>query len=153
MKILVVDDLQSVRRVIVNLLFSIGFTDIHQAADGKAALAKIESGAHFDLLITDWNMPVMTGMELVKAVRSQPQLQQMKILMITAEAKREGIVMAAQAGINGYILKPFSAATLKEKIEKIFGAHASKKVIPEQTVVVGKTDTLPYKKYDFTQHA
>lgn len=119
MKILVVDDSQAVRRVIVNLLFSIGFSDVLQAEDGKIALNKLKTTKDIGLLITDWNMPSMNGLELVKTVRSDPDLMSISILMVTAEATREAVTSAVQAGINGYIVKPFSAATLKEKIEKI----------------------------------
>lgn len=120
MKILVVDDSITTRRVITNLVFSIGFGDVHQAENGKYALAKLKSAGNFDLLITDWNMPEMNGLELVKAVRNDPELKNIGILMITAEATRDAVISAAQAGINGYVAKPFSAATLKEKISKIF---------------------------------
>ena len=87
--------------------------------DGKTALPILEAGG-IDFLVTDWNMPGMTGIDLLKAVRSNPNLVDLPVLMVTAEAKREQIVMAAQAGVNGYVIKPFTAATLKEKIEKVF---------------------------------
>ncbi|MCD2450715.1 chemotaxis response regulator CheY [Methylicorpusculum oleiharenae] len=119
MKILVVDDFSTMRRIVKNLLRDLGFTNTLEADDGKTALPKLKSGA-IDFLITDWNMPGMTGLDLLKAVRADPELAKMPVLMVTAEAKREQIIMAAQAGVNGYIIKPFTAATLKEKIEKIF---------------------------------
>ena len=119
MKILVVDDFSTMRRIVKNLLRDLGFTNTLEADDGKTALPKLKSGA-IDFLITDWNMPGMTGLDLLKAVRADPDLAKLPVLMVTAEAKREQIIMAAQAGVNGYIIKPFTAATLKEKIEKIF---------------------------------
>lgn len=119
MKILLVDDSRTTRRVIANLLFSIGLTDVHQAENGKNALTKLKNAGNFELLITDWNMPEMNGLDLVKAVRSEPALKNIRILMVTAEATRDAVISAVQAGINGYVTKPFSAATLKEKINKI----------------------------------
>lgn len=119
MKILVVDDFSTMRRIVKNLLTDLGFTELQEADDGKTALVKLQS-AHFDFLVTDWNMPGMTGIDLLKAVRADPKLANLPVLMVTAEAKREQIMMAAQEGVNGYIIKPFTAATLKEKIEKIF---------------------------------
>jgi len=119
MKILVVDDFSTMRRIIKNLLRDLGFNNTVEADDGKTALPILEAGG-IDFLVTDWNMPGMTGIDLLKAVRANPDLRDMPILMVTAEAKREQIIMAAQAGVNGYVIKPFTAATLKEKIEKIF---------------------------------
>ncbi len=119
MKILVVDDFSTMRRIVKNLLRDLGFTNTVEADDGKTALPILESGG-IDFIVTDWNMPGMTGIDLLKAVRANPELASMPVLMVTAEAKREQIVMAAQAGVNGYIIKPFTAATLKEKIDKIF---------------------------------
>lgn len=119
MRILVVDDFSTMRRIIKNLLRELGFIHVDEADDGTTALPMLRSG-HYDFLITDWNMPGMTGIDLLKAVRSDPALAKLPVLMVTAEAKREQIIMAAQAGVNGYIVKPFTAGTLKEKIEKIF---------------------------------
>lgn len=119
MKILVVDDFSTMRRIVKNLLRDLGFTNTVEADDGKTALPILEAGG-IDFLVTDWNMPGMTGIDLLKAVRSNPDLVDLPVLMVTAEAKREQIVMAAQAGVNGYVIKPFTAATLKEKIEKVF---------------------------------
>lgn len=119
MRILVVDDFSTMRRIIKNLLKDLGLTNIVEADDGKTALPILEKG-DIDFLVTDWNMPGMTGIELLKAVRSNPKLAHLPVLMVTAEAKREQIILAAQAGVNGYIIKPFTAATLKEKIDKIF---------------------------------
>ncbi|GAB4259054.1 MAG: chemotaxis response regulator CheY [Methylomicrobium sp.] len=119
MKILIVDDFSTMRRIIKNLLRDLGFTNTAEADDGKTALPKLKAGG-IDFLVTDWNMPGMSGLDLLKAVRADPELAKLPVLMVTAEAKREQIIMAAQAGVNGYIIKPFTAATLKEKIEKIF---------------------------------
>ncbi|OPX56796.1 response regulator [Oceanospirillum multiglobuliferum] len=119
MKILIVDDFSTMRRIVKNLLRDLGFTNTHEADDGLTALPMLETG-NFDFLVTDWNMPGMTGFDLLKTCRADPKLKSLPILMVTAEAKREQIVAAAQAGVNGYIVKPFTAAVLKEKIEKIF---------------------------------
>lgn len=119
MNILVVDDFSTMRRIIKNLLKELGFSNIDEADDGSTALPKLKKG-EYDFLVTDWNMPGMTGIDLLKAVRADPKLASLPVLMVTAEAKKEQIVMAAQAGVNGYVVKPFNAATLKEKIEKIF---------------------------------
>lgn len=119
MKILVVDDFSTMRRIVKNLLKDLGFTNTVEADDGKTALPKLQAGG-IDFLITDWNMPGMTGIDLLKAVRADAELANIPVLMVTAEAKREQIIRAAQAGVNGYVIKPFTAATLKEKIEKIF---------------------------------
>ncbi len=119
MKILIVDDFSTMRRIIKNLLRDLGFNDTTEADDGQTALPLLKSGK-FDFLVTDWNMPGMDGLTLLKTVRADENLKDMPVLMVTAEAKREQIVVAAQAGVNGYIVKPFTAVTLKEKIEKIF---------------------------------
>jgi two-component system chemotaxis response regulator CheY len=119
MKILVVDDFSTMRRIIKNLLRDLGFTNTEEADDGQTALPMLKTGK-FDFLVTDWNMPGMTGIELLAAVRADDSLKNMPVLMVTAEAKRDQIVAAAQAGVNGYVVKPFTAAVLKEKIEKIF---------------------------------
>jgi len=107
------------RRIVKNLLRDLGFTNTVEADDGQTALPILEKGG-IDFLVTDWNMPGMTGIDLLKAVRSNPKLVDLPVLMVTAEAKREQIILAAQSGVNGYVIKPFTAATLKEKIEKIF---------------------------------
>jgi two-component system, chemotaxis family, chemotaxis protein CheY len=119
MKILVVDDFSTMRRIVKNLLRDLGFTNTQEADDGTTAWPMLQSG-NFDFLITDWNMPGMTGIELLQKVRADDSLKTMPVLMVTAEAKRDQIVAAAQAGVNGYVVKPFTAAALKEKIEKIF---------------------------------
>jgi len=118
-KILVVDDFSTMRRIIKNLLRDLGFQNITEADDGKTALPILKQGG-IEFLVTDWNMPEMTGIELIGEVRKDPNLAHIPILMVTAEAKREQIIAAAQAGVNGYVVKPFTATVLKEKIEKIF---------------------------------
>ncbi len=119
MKILIVDDFSTMRRIIKNLLRDLGFVNAVEADDGQTALPILQSGG-IDFLVTDWNMPGMTGLDLLKAVRADSKLVDLPVLLVTAEAKREQIVEAAQAGVNGYVIKPFTAATLKEKIDKIF---------------------------------
>jgi two-component system, chemotaxis family, chemotaxis protein CheY len=119
MKILVVDDFSTMRRIVKNLLTELGFNNISEADDGLTALPILERGG-IDFLVTDWNMPGMPGIELLKAVRINPKLASLPVLMVTAEAKREQIMEAAQAGVNGYVVKPFTADTLKEKVDKIF---------------------------------
>ena len=119
MKILVVDDFSTMRRIVRNLLRDLGFNNIEEADDGNTALPMLRNGK-FDFLVTDWNMPGMSGMELLQEVRADENLKSLPILMVTAEAKRDQIVAAAQAGVNGYVVKPFTAAVLKDKIEKIF---------------------------------
>ncbi|HEC12152.1 MAG TPA: chemotaxis protein CheY [Acidiferrobacteraceae bacterium] len=119
MKILVVDDFSTMRRIIKNLLRELGFHNTTEADDGMTALPILKKTS-FDFLITDWNMPGMTGIDLLKAVRADPEICHLPVLMVTAERKRENIVVAAEAGVNGYIVKPFTAMTLREKMEKIF---------------------------------
>ena len=119
MKSLIVDDFSTMRRIIKNLLRDLGYNNTQEADDGKTGLPILQNG-DFDFLVTDWNMPGMTGIDLLKAVRSDDKLKTLPVLMVTAESKRDQIVEAAQAGVNGYIVKPFTATTLKEKIEKIF---------------------------------
>ncbi|GAB4288920.1 MAG: chemotaxis response regulator CheY [Thiohalomonadaceae bacterium] len=118
-KILIVDDFSTMRRIIKNLLRDLGFTNTSEADDGTTALPMLQSG-NFELLVTDWNMPGMQGIDLLKAVRADPKLAHLPVLMVTAEQKKEQIIEAAKAGVNGYIVKPFTAQTLKEKLEKIF---------------------------------
>jgi two-component system chemotaxis response regulator CheY len=120
LKFLVVDDFSTMRRIIKNLLNDLGYPNVEEADDGKTALPMLQTG-NFDFLITDWNMPGMPGLDLIKAVRSDGKLSKMPVLMLTAEAKREQIIEAAQAGVNGYVIKPFTAETLKEKLDKILG--------------------------------
>jgi two-component system, chemotaxis family, chemotaxis protein CheY len=124
MKFLVVDDFSTMRRIVKGLLGELGYTDVTEADDGNTALPLLKSG-EFDFLITDWNMPGMPGLELLKAVRSDAKLAKLPVLMLTAEAKREQIIEAAQAGVSGYVIKPFTADTLKEKIDKILSSKAA----------------------------
>ncbi|MEZ5447193.1 MAG: chemotaxis response regulator CheY [Gammaproteobacteria bacterium] len=119
MKILIVDDFSTMRRIIKNLLRDLGFQNTQEADDGQTALPMLQNGS-FEFLVTDWNMPGMQGIDLLKAVRADPKLATLPVLMVTAESKREQIIEAAQAGVNGYIVKPFTAQTLQEKINKIF---------------------------------
>lgn len=119
MKILIVDDFSTMRRIIKNLLRDLGFNNTIEADDGLTALPILNAGG-IDFLVTDWNMPGMQGIDLLKTVRADDKLATLPVLMVTAETKREQIIEAAQAGVNGYIVKPFTAVTLKEKIEKIF---------------------------------
>ncbi|MEW5790312.1 MAG: chemotaxis response regulator CheY [Pseudomonadota bacterium] len=119
MRILIVDDFSTMRRIIKNLLRELGFNNTDEAEDGDVALSKLKSHS-YDFVVTDWNMPNMPGIELLRAIRRDPELQSIPVLMVTAEAKRENIIEAAEAGVNGYIVKPFNAATLKAKLDKIF---------------------------------
>lgn len=119
MKILIVDDFSTMRRIIKNLLRDLGYTNTHEADDGTSALPMLKGG-DFDFLVTDWNMPGMTGIDLLKEIRADAKLASLPTLMVTAEAKRDQIIEAAQAGVNGYVVKPFTAQVLKEKIDKIF---------------------------------
>lgn len=125
LKILVVDDFESMRRIVKQMLNGLGFRDITLADDGQSALPLLQQG-NFGLLITDWNMPQMEGIELVRAVRADPRLKNLPILMVTAEAQRERIIQAAQAGVNEYIVKPFVPATLRAKLEKLFARRPAR---------------------------
>ena len=119
MKFLVVDDFSTMRRIVRNLLKELGFTNVDEAEDGAIALQKLQAGG-FDFVVTDWNMPNMDGLTLLQTIRATPTLKHLPVLMITAEAKKENIIAAAQAGASGYIVKPFTAGTLSEKLNKIF---------------------------------
>lgn len=118
LKFLVVDDFSTMRRIVRNLLKELGYTNIDEAEDGAQALAKLRSG-DFDFVISDWNMPVMPGIDMLIEIRKDPALAKLPVLMVTAEAKKENIIAAAQAGASGYVVKPFTAATLDEKLNKI----------------------------------
>ena len=123
---LVVDDFSTMRRIVTGLLKELEFTRMAEAEDGSAAMKILEAGAApITFVLTDWNMPVMDGLALLKKIRATPSLAHLPVLMITAEAKKENIVEAAQAGADGYIVKPFNAATLKDKIAKILSRRAS----------------------------
>jgi two-component system chemotaxis response regulator CheY len=119
MKFLVVDDFSTMRRIVRNLLKELGYINVDEAEDGVAALAKLRAGS-FDFVVSDWNMPNMTGIELLQAIRGDASLKHLPVLMVTAEAKKENIIAAAQAGASGYVVKPFTSATLEEKLAKIF---------------------------------
>jgi two-component system chemotaxis response regulator CheY len=126
LRFLVVDDFSTMRRIVRNLLKELGYTNADEAEDGAVALAKLKS-EKFDFVVSDWNMPNMTGIELLKCIRAEPSIKDIPVLMITAEARKENIIEAAQNGANGYIVKPFTAATLDEKLAKIFKALEAKK--------------------------
>ncbi|MDT0618263.1 chemotaxis response regulator CheY [Salinisphaera sp. P385] len=119
MKILVVDDFPTMRRIVKNLLGDLGYHNISEAEDGQEALPMLRTG-QYNFLVTDWNMPQMSGLELLQTIRGEAATASLPVLMVTAEASKGQIVAAAQAGVNGYIIKPFTAATLKEKIDRIF---------------------------------
>ena len=119
MKILVVDDFPTMRRIVRSLLKELGFTNVEEAEDGQEALTKLRAGG-FEFVVSDWNMPNLDGLEMLKEIRQDPKLSSLPVLMVTAEAKKENIIAAAQAGANGYVVKPFTAATLEEKLNKIF---------------------------------
>ena len=120
-RFLVVDDFATMRRIVRNLLKELGFSNVQEAEDGVDALAKLRQGdCEFDFVVSDWNMPNMTGIELLHAIRADSRLKHLPVLMETAEARRENIIEAAQGGASGYVVKPFTAATLDEKLKKIF---------------------------------
>lgn len=125
MKFLVVDDFSTMRRIVRNLLKELGFTNVDEAEDGVVALGKLKGG-NFEFVVSDWNMPNMTGLELLKAIRADASLKHLPVLMVTAEAKKENIIEAAQAGASGYVVKPFTAATLEEKLNKVFEKMGAK---------------------------
>jgi two-component system chemotaxis response regulator CheY len=118
-KFLVVDDFSTMRRIVRNLLKELGYTNVDEAEDGQMALTKLRS-EQFDFVISDWNMPIMDGLTMLQNIRADAALSKLPVLMVTAEAKKENIIAAAQAGANGYVVKPFTAATLDEKLTKIF---------------------------------
>ena len=123
-KYLVVDDFSTMRRIVKNLLQELGHQNVQEADDGKTAWPMLQSG-NFDFVITDWNMPLMPGLDLLKAIRADEKLKSLPVLMVTAEAKREQIVEAVQAGVSGYVVKPFTAEILKQKLDKILQARAA----------------------------
>ncbi|MEI7968185.1 MAG: chemotaxis response regulator CheY [Betaproteobacteria bacterium] len=118
MKILVVDDFSTMRRIIRNLLKELGYTNVDEAEDGVVGLAKLQNG-NFDFVVSDWNMPNMSGIDMLRAIRADQKLRNIPVLMVTAEAKKENIIEAAQAGASGYVVKPFTAVTLEEKMNKV----------------------------------
>jgi two-component system chemotaxis response regulator CheY len=119
MKILIVDDFSTMRRIVRNILKQLSFNNVDEAEDGDIALEKLKNG-DYDFVITDWNMPNMTGLDLLKAIRSDTRLKDLPVLLITAEAEKENVVLAAQAGVNDYIVKPFTGDVLQQKINRIF---------------------------------
>ncbi len=121
LKFLVVDDFSTMRRIVRNLLKELGFSNVQEAEDGVDALNKLRIEP-FDFVVSDWNMPNMTGIDLLRAIRADDSLKHLPVLMVTAEAKKENIIEAAKAGASGYVVKPFTAATLDEKLKKIFAA-------------------------------
>lgn len=125
-KILVVDDFPTMRRIIRNLLKELDFVNVDEAEDGAAGLERLKSG-NYGFVVSDWNMPNMDGLAMLQAIRADPLLAKLPVLMVTAEAKKENIISAAQAGANGYVVKPFTAITLEEKITKIFEKIAKEK--------------------------
>ena len=122
-KILVVDDFPTMRRIIRNLLKELEFVNVDEAEDGAVGLEKLKGG-NYGLVVSDWNMPNMDGLAMLQAIRADPIMAKLPVLMVTAEAKKENIIAAAQSGANGYVVKPFTAITLEEKITKIFGKIA-----------------------------
>jgi two-component system, chemotaxis family, chemotaxis protein CheY len=119
LRFLVVDDFSTMRRIVRNLLKELGYSNVEEAEDGVDGLNKLRTG-QFDFVVSDWNMPNMDGLEMLKQIRADATLSKLPVLMVTAEAKKENIIAAAQAGANGYVVKPFTAATLDEKLSKIF---------------------------------
>lgn len=119
MRFLVVDDFSTMRRIVRNLLKELGFSNVDEAEDGVDALAKLRGGK-YQFVISDWNMPNMTGIDLLRSIRADAELKGLPVLMVTAEAKKENIIEAAKAGASGYVVKPFTSATLDEKLNKIF---------------------------------
>lgn len=121
MEVLIVDDFATMRRILKNILTQIGFTNLYEAADGKSAL-KVLKNQKIDLVMCDWNMPVMTGLDLLNAVRADEDLKAIPFVMVTAEAQKENIIQAVQAGVNNYVVKPFTTETITQKLEKVFGS-------------------------------
>lgn len=120
LKILIVDDFSTMRRIVKNLLRDLGFTNTHEADDGARALPMLQNEGDYQFVVTDWNMPEMEGIDLLKAIRADVKLKHIPVLMVTAESKRDQIIAAAHAGVNGYVVKPFTADILKDKLERIF---------------------------------
>jgi len=120
MKILIVDDFSTMRRIIKNLLRDLGYNNTQEADDGQSAMPMLKSGG-FDFLITDWNMPNMSGLEFVKELRARPDGKSVPVLMVTTRSVKEDILQAAQAGVNNYVVKPFTPQVLKEKIDQVLG--------------------------------
>ncbi len=119
MKILVVDDMSTMRRIVKNILKQLGFSNVEEAENGQEAMNKLKAEA-YGFVVSDWNMPVMSGIDLLRAIRADDKLKHIPVLMVTAEAQKENLIEAIQAGVNNYIVKPFTAETLQEKMNKIF---------------------------------
>jgi len=128
LKVLVVDDMSTMRRIVKNVLKQIGFSDMVEAENGQDALNKLRAGGDFGLVVSDWNMPVMQGIDLLRAVRADAELKHLPFLMVTAEAQKENIIEAVQAGVSNYVVKPFTAEALQGKLEKIFAKTQPAKV-------------------------
>jgi two-component system, chemotaxis family, chemotaxis protein CheY len=118
-KVLVVDDMSTMRRIVKNVLRQIGFIDVMEAENGQDALIKLKAGG-FGLVVSDWNMPVMQGIDLLRAIRADAELKALPFLMVTAESQKENLIVAVQAGVSNYVVKPFTAEVLQAKLEKIF---------------------------------
>ena len=119
MKILVVDDMSTMRRIVKNILKQLGFSNMEEAENGQEALQKLKADT-YGFVVSDWNMPVMPGIEMLRAIRADDALKHIPVLMVTAEAQKENLIEAIQAGVNNYVVKPFTAETMQEKINKIF---------------------------------
>jgi len=121
MRILIVDDYKTMLRIMRNLLRQLGFENVEEASDGSAALALLQGGTTFDLIISDWNMEPMTGIQLLREVRADATLKALPFIMVTAESKSENVIAAKEAGVSNYIVKPFNAETLKSKMVSVIG--------------------------------
>jgi len=119
MKIMVVDDMSTMRRIVKNILKQLGFSNVEEAENGQEALTKLKA-ERYGFVVSDWNMPVMTGIDMLRAIRADEQLKAIPVLMVTAEAQQKNLVEAVQAGVSNYIVKPFTAETMQEKLAKIF---------------------------------
>ena len=119
MKILVVDDMSTMRRIVKNILKQLGFNNLEEAENGQEALTKLQAD-HYGFVVSDWNMPVMMGIDLLRAIRADEKLKAIPVLMVTAEAQKENLMEAVKAGVSNYVVKPFTAETMQEKINKIF---------------------------------
>jgi two-component system chemotaxis response regulator CheY len=130
-KFLIVDDFATMRKVVKKVLTELGYSDIHEAEDGKAALAAVQnasnSGSPFQCIVSDWNMPNMTGLEFLKACKADPKLKDTPFMLVTAESEKEQIIEAAKSGVSEYVIKPFNAATLKEKLTRVYAKHNTPK--------------------------
>ncbi|MBA5868749.1 MAG: chemotaxis protein CheY [Nitrospira sp. CR2.1] len=119
MKILVVDDMSTMRRIVKNILKQLGFNNLEEAENGQEALTKLKADT-YGFVVSDWNMPVMMGIDMLRAIRADEQLKKIPVLMVTAEAQKENLMEAVQAGVSNYVVKPFTAETMQDKINKIF---------------------------------